>query len=116
MSIALLLSCLVSIGHCNDDFMLTGSEVGFGGGTSIGTDFSITGILSQPIVEVSTGGDFAVSSGLMSGYWGCTFDLYELEELAAYWLDSNAATYIDFNADYKVDMLDFAIMAVLWDE
>jgi hypothetical protein len=112
--IVLLIGLLVS--SASGYYELTWSTIDGGGGTGSGGPYTITCTIGQPDAAWSSGGNYEVLGGFLTGGPLCMVDFKSFARFAEYWLEKGTGLPADLYKDryYIVDGLDLQVFVDQW--
>lgn len=97
------------------DYEITSYTIDGGGGKSTGGQYSLTGTIGQPDAgNSSSGGDYHLGGGFLTGNGGCTVNLTDLMIIADQWLATGEGYTADLDDNKQVDFADFATFSYWW--
>ena len=97
-----------------NQYEITWSTIDSGATSGTGGQYEITGAIGQPDTDISSSGQYTLSSGFWPGNFGCIVKLTDLIVLAEWWLDAQQGIPADIDGSGNVDFEDFARLAQSW--
>ena len=115
-SIRILLLVILTATAASGQYELSWYTIDGGGGRSSGGDFSVIGTIGQPDAAWSSGGDYELLGGFLTGGPLCFVDFQHFARFAQYWLEPGTGSPADLYEDLnnKVNELDLGVFVDQW--
>jgi hypothetical protein len=111
-----LLMVVPALAQTGGRYELSWSTIDGGGGTASGGPYKINCTIGQPDAAYSSGGNYELLGGFLTGGPLCMVDFKSFARFAEYWLQTGIGLPADLYEDkfYIVDGLDLQVFVDYW--